>query len=124
MAPKPPIAGRVLRFSGNQLHELKRLATNPNGKDWGSTFEALSAHLYQQLYRARAQLLLSRGLAPAEAAKKLSRAFWASINMRGHSYPDPGQNYFPNAIYPTYGSSRMSYWQTVNSGWLQRHCMT
>lgn len=100
---KPLITGRVLRFSGNQLQELKRLASDPSGKDWVSTFEALSAHLYQQVYRARVQLLLSQGVPPSEAAERLFRGFWASINMRDTSRLNLGPTYFPNAIYPVYG---------------------
>lgn len=49
---KPLITGQVLRFSGKQLQELKRLATDPSGNDWVSTFEALCTYLYQQVYRA------------------------------------------------------------------------
>lgn len=101
---KPPITGRVLRFNGNQLQELKRLATDPSGNNWVSTFEALSAYLYQQVYRARFQLLLSQGVSPSEAAERLFRGFWASINMRDARRLNLGQNYFPNAVYPIYGT--------------------
>lgn len=100
---KPPITGRVLRFPGHQLQELKRLATDPSGNNWVSTFEALSAYLYQQVYRARFQLLLSQGAPPSEAAERLFRGFWASINMRDTSRLNLGPNYFPNAIHPVYG---------------------
>lgn len=101
---KPPITCRVLRFNGNQLQELKRLATDPSGNNWVSTFEALSAYLYQQVYRTRFQLLLSQGVSPFEAAERLFRGFWASVNMRDARRLNLGQNYFPNAIHPVYGT--------------------
>ncbi|KAL2815114.1 transferase [Aspergillus granulosus] len=99
---KPPITGRVLRFTGDLLQDLKRLATEPSGKNWVSTFEALSAYLYQLIYRARAQLLLSQGVPPTEVSKQLLRGFWASIDMRDSRRLNLGPNYFPNAIYPPY----------------------
>ncbi|KAL4769059.1 transferase [Aspergillus nidulans var. acristatus] len=103
MPSRPAITGRVLRFSGNELLELKRLATDPSGRDWVSTFEAVSAYLYQTLYRARIQLLISQGVCPTEAREKLVRGFWTSVNVRDRSRLNLGQNYFPNAIHPVYG---------------------
>jgi hypothetical protein len=103
MPSRPAITGRVLRFSGNKLLELKRLATDPSGRDWVSTFEAVSAYLYQTLYRARIQLLISQGVCPTEAREKLVRGFWTSVNVRDRSHLNLGQNYFPNAIHPVYG---------------------
>ncbi|KAJ5470035.1 hypothetical protein N7530_007392 [Penicillium desertorum] len=97
---KPPVTGRVLRFTGSQLRDLKQLANDPSGKGWVSTFEALSAYFYQRVYRARHQLLVSQGDSPTEAANKTCRGLFASINMRDASRLNLGPNYFPNAIYP------------------------
>lgn len=99
---KSPIIGRVLRFSGIQLLELKELATDPSGKGWVTTFEALSAYLYQRVYRARHQLLATECGSPNKAAEKIFRGFFASINMRDRGRLNLGPNYFPNAIYPCY----------------------
>ncbi|PLB52555.1 hypothetical protein P170DRAFT_339443, partial [Aspergillus steynii IBT 23096] len=100
---QPPVIGRVLRFTGDDLQRLKQLATNPTaGDDWISTFEALSAYLYQKAYRARIQLLLRNGASPSAAADQLNTGFWASINVRDSRYLNMPTNYFPNAIYPPY----------------------
>ncbi|KAJ7129232.1 transferase family-domain-containing protein [Mycena epipterygia] len=57
-APPPaPTVGRFLRFSSSELKSIKARATSPNASDgWISTFDALSAHLYQRVHRARMQL--------------------------------------------------------------------
>lgn len=99
---KPPVIGRILRFSGKQLHGLKTLASEPDGKRRVTTFEALTAYFYQRLYRARYQLLISQDTPPAQAAAKINRGIYAAINMRTPDRLDLGPNYFPNAIYPCY----------------------
>src|SRR5277367_2716207 len=57
LPPPSPVLGRFLRFSGLELNALKAHATDPNDSpssdNWISTFDALSAHLYQRVYRAR-----------------------------------------------------------------------
>lgn len=96
----PPVLGRILRFTGHDLKALKDLATDPNGDGWVSTFEALSAYLYQTAYRARVQLLKTRGVPESTAASQISRGFWASIDARSRlNLPD---HYFPNAVYCPY----------------------
>lgn len=99
---KSPIIGRVLRFSGIHLLELKELATYPSGEGWVTSFEVLSAYLYQRVYRARHQLLASQCGSPTRAAEKMFRGFFASINMRDRGRLNLGPDYFPNAIYPCY----------------------
>lgn len=97
---KPPITARVLRFSAEDLLVLKKQATDPSGEGWVSTFEALCAYLYQQIYRARLQLLNSEGegCSISEAVGRISRGFWASINMRSPQRLSLPPKYFPNAI--------------------------
>lgn len=95
----PPVSGRVLRFSGPKLRAIKELATNPSGKGWVSTFEALSAYLYQQIYRARVKHLETQGVTVSEAASQLSRGFLASIDIRDPHRLNLPARYFPNAIY-------------------------
>ncbi|PYI33843.1 hypothetical protein BP00DRAFT_434207 [Aspergillus indologenus CBS 114.80] len=95
------VTGRVLRFTGPQLQQLKALATDPRGASWVSTFEALSVYLYQQVYRARVQLLQSRGGAPvSEVPACLSRGFWGSIDLPGPTRLTLPKHYFPNAVTP------------------------
>ena len=96
---EPPKTGRVLRFSGEDLSALKEQAIDPSGKSWVSTFEALCAYLYQQIYRARLQLLNSEDLCVPDAPGKISRGFLASINMRSPNRLNLPPKYFPNAIY-------------------------
>ncbi|KAH7025500.1 transferase [Macrophomina phaseolina] len=76
--PPPPATGRVLRFSSSALSALKAQATEPEGNSWVSTFDALSAHLWQRIYRARTRLLLQEGRSPLG----LSRDFLTSVNYR------------------------------------------
>lgn len=96
---KPPKIGRVLRFSGEDLLALKKQAIDPSGKSWVSTFEALCAYLYQQIYRGRLQLANSESLCVPEAPGKISRGFLASINMRSANRLNLPPKYFPNALY-------------------------
>lgn len=102
---KPPVTGRILNFSGDDLIELKKSAANPSGESFVSTFEALSAFLYQQIYRARIQLLLSKGTSSSKAASKVFPGFGASINMRSHHRLNLPAKYFPNAIYPSFATT-------------------
>lgn len=101
---KPQVLGRTVRFSGNSLKAIKQLATDPTGESWVSTFEALCAFLYQWNYHIRLQHLTSVGLCEEEAADKIARGFWASINMRPPGRLNLSPRYFPNAIYPPYTS--------------------
>lgn len=57
VSPAHAVAGRVLRYSEAELAALKAAATAPDGSGvWVSTFDALAAHLYQSVYRARVAL--------------------------------------------------------------------
>ncbi|KAJ5332816.1 hypothetical protein MYU51_009017 [Penicillium brevicompactum] len=94
------VTGRVLRFTGSQLKHLKDLATDPEGASWVSTFEALSAYLYQQVYRARVHLMKSHGVPSSEIASCFSRGFWGSIDLRGPTRLNLPERYFPNAVAP------------------------
>ncbi|OJK03618.1 hypothetical protein ASPACDRAFT_22320 [Aspergillus aculeatus ATCC 16872] len=100
--PTGRVTGRVLRFTGPQLQELKERATDPRGSTgWVSTFEALSAYLYQRVYRARVQLMHDRGEVPAsEIPACLSRGFFGSIELRGPTRLNLPEHYFPNAVAP------------------------
>ncbi|RAH86614.1 hypothetical protein BO86DRAFT_432008 [Aspergillus japonicus CBS 114.51] len=101
--PTGRVTGRVLRFTGPQLQALKERATDPRGTTgWVSTFEALSAYLYQRVYRARVQLMHDRGGVPASKIPAcLSRGFWGSIDLRGPTRLNRlPEHYFPNAVAP------------------------
>lgn len=95
---QPPVVGHVLRFSGSQLNNLKLQATDPSGQGWVSTFEALSAYIYQLVYRARIQLHRSQGMTQQAATSELSRAFLTPINLRGATRLDLPTRYFANAV--------------------------
>ncbi|OCF45624.1 hypothetical protein I317_00526 [Kwoniella heveanensis CBS 569] len=93
--------GKVLRFDKATLSSLKGLATPPanttttatSSEGWVSTFDALSAHLYLSVHRARVSI--GRPLSPPD--------YFTSINLRKHlqhvlcseGVGDP-QRYFPN----------------------------
>ncbi|KAF4545927.1 uncharacterized protein LTHEOB_4579 [Lasiodiplodia theobromae] len=99
-----PITGRVLRFSGHELAELKAAATDPSGLSWISTFDALTAHLFQQIHLARLQLSTSQNVSPSDAeSSPPSRAFLTSVNLRGPTRLNLPPRYFPNAVVCPHG---------------------
>lgn len=94
--PPPPVTGRFMRFSGPELAALKQLATEPDGKSWVSTFEALTAHLYQRVHVARLELRrrdpLQAPLSPPD--------FLTPVNIRSRLPLPP--KYFGNALITTF----------------------
>ncbi|OJJ74368.1 hypothetical protein ASPBRDRAFT_118736 [Aspergillus brasiliensis CBS 101740] len=95
----PPVLGRVLRFSSQKLQELKAQATDPNGRDWVSTNDALVAYLYQLTYRARLQHLTAQGVPETTALNQLSTGIFSPINMRSPTRLNLSPRYFPNCVY-------------------------
>ncbi|KAJ7662015.1 transferase [Mycena polygramma] len=88
------VIGRSVRFSRRELETLKAQATDPRGSpdDFISTFDALTAHLYQRVYRARRQLRTNDPtldeLSPPD--------FLTPVNLRSRlGLP---AHYFPNAL--------------------------
>ncbi|KAF7796067.1 hypothetical protein EIP86_007238 [Pleurotus ostreatoroseus] len=91
----PPVVGRVMRFSGAELDALKALATPPTGKGWISTFDALTAHIYQRLYLARLQL---QRIHPELSPPEVSRGILISVNCRPATLLDLPPRYPANAL--------------------------
>ncbi|KAF7327681.1 hypothetical protein MKEN_00347500 [Mycena kentingensis (nom. inval.)] len=88
--PYPPV-GKFMRFTRQQLVELKARATEPGGSGWVSTFEALAAHLYRRVYRARLKLHAREPtLGPVSPPDFLS-----PVNTRARLGLS---HYFPNAL--------------------------
>lgn len=100
----PPMksCGRVLRFSADDLTELKNAACDPSGSGWISTFEAICAYLAQTVYKARLRLYQDHGVSEVAAVQEISRGFWAPIEVRGSSGLDLAEEYFGNAIFFVY----------------------
>ncbi|KAI5888321.1 uncharacterized protein SCHCODRAFT_02587304 [Schizophyllum commune H4-8] len=93
--PPPPVVGKILRFSGQELKAIKDAATEDKGGEWVSTFEALSAHLWQSVHCARAKLDPSRVEGSGETLDTCSDLL-APVNCRSRlKLP---ARYFPNAI--------------------------
>ncbi len=101
---QPPVVGRVLRFSSHELAALKAHATDPNGGGWISTFEALSAHICQCVYRARLQLLTAQGMTLSAASSELSPEFLTPVNWRAPDRLNFPPRYFPNALFCSYNT--------------------
>ncbi|KDQ12476.1 hypothetical protein BOTBODRAFT_34444 [Botryobasidium botryosum FD-172 SS1] len=96
-----PIVGRFMRFSSRELSALKTHATDPNSggpssDSWISTFDALSAHLYQSVYRARLQLRVE----DPKQGEMSPPNFLTPVNVRNRFGLPP--RYFPNALICTY----------------------
>ncbi|KAJ5780214.1 Transferase [Penicillium paradoxum] len=98
---RPKVSGRVLRFSSDDLIELKKTATDPDPKSqsWVSTFEALSAYLLQKIYQARIEALDDHSVSSDREWQKAHRGFWAAIDMRDPTRLKLPARYFPNASY-------------------------
>ncbi|KAL1667282.1 transferase [Schizophyllum commune] len=94
-APPPPVVGKILRFSGKELKALKDAATDEKHGGWVSTFEALSAHLWQCVHRARTKLDPSRAEGSGETLDTCSDLL-APVNCRSRLRLPA--RYFPNAI--------------------------
>lgn len=99
---QPPVVGRVLRFSRSELAMLKNSATDPDGRGWVSTFDALSAHIFQRVYQARLRLRQSQGLPPSSSSDDIPRGFLTSINLRHPDRLNLSPRYFPNAAFATF----------------------
>jgi hypothetical protein len=97
----PKVSARLLRFSGQELAALKRAATNldPNSGTCVSTFEALSAFLYQRIYQAKMQVMESLGISPYGPRCQALRGFWTTMDMRDPSRLKLPLRYFPNAVH-------------------------
>ncbi|KAJ7274298.1 transferase [Mycena haematopus] len=93
--PPPPYAveGRFIRFYSTRLKALKAQATDPSGSGWVSTFDVLSAYIYQRIHQARLRL-------HAKDANfgELSRTdFLTPVNLRSRLGLPPC--YFPNTLF-------------------------
>ncbi|KAL1755645.1 transferase [Schizophyllum commune] len=91
----PLVIGKILRFSGAELKSMKDAATDASGGGWVSTFEALSAHLWQCVHRARTQLNPERAQGSGDTLATCSD-FLAPVNCRPRL--ELPARYFPNAV--------------------------
>lgn len=98
-----PVLARVLYFSNEDLIALKQAATNPDPKSgsWVSTFEALSAYLYQLIYQAKVQVMEERGVSLKSAQCQPVREFWTTMDMRDPNRLNLPARYFANAVHCT-----------------------
>jgi len=94
-APAPTITGRTLRFTSAEIHAIKAEATSVSTNTWISTFEALSAHICQSIYRARVKHRISSGQLPSAIP---SSDFLTPIDWRAPNRLNFPARYFPNAL--------------------------
>ncbi|KAJ5205296.1 Transferase [Penicillium cf. griseofulvum] len=103
--PKSPAPSTViacpLRFQGEDLALLKNAARDPNAQRQTSftTFELISAYLYQRIYQARMKILRDMGLTPDIDSLQSLRGFWTTMDMRDSTRLKLPARYFPNAIH-------------------------
>ncbi|RSH95529.1 hypothetical protein EHS25_000621 [Saitozyma podzolica] len=97
--PPPPVVGRFLRYSGDSLKRLKAAASDSDDQtSWISTFDALAAHLYQRIYRARVQIYGDGGeMSPPDILTPVNLR-----NRLGEGGLPP--QYFPNGLLTVYTS--------------------
>ncbi|CAI7581607.1 unnamed protein product [Penicillium bialowiezense] len=96
-----PISARVLRFSSEDLAEFKRAATNPDHTSgtWVSTFEALSAFLFQRVYKAKVQVIEGLGISPDDDRCEDLRQFFTLMDMRDRDRLNLPPRYLANAVH-------------------------
>ncbi|KAL1852593.1 hypothetical protein Plec18170_005724 [Paecilomyces lecythidis] len=87
--------------NSDDLLALKSRATDRNPESWVSTFEALTAYLWQKVYQTRILYLVPREDFIESTASKISTGLWASLNVRGKERLDLSPRYFPNAVHAT-----------------------
>ncbi|KAL4156518.1 hypothetical protein PRNP1_005548 [Phytophthora ramorum] len=95
----PLVTGRILRFSSHELTALKAEA-NASGRGQPlSTFCALTAHIWQCVFRARVRLREAQGKTPVDAAQLVPRQILMSVDLRSWNQLEgiPPQ-YFPNGV--------------------------
>jgi hypothetical protein len=88
-----PTTGRFLNLSKEDLQTIKDQSTDQSNPDsWMTTFDALSAYIYQAVHRARLRLREKQNTIPP-----LSRFdFYTVVDLR-HRLRQLGPTYFPNA---------------------------
>lgn len=96
--PAPPVTGRMMRFSAEEIAAIKAEANAGSKNRPVSTFDALAAHLYQSVFRARVKLLELQGKSHDEAMEKSPRQFLTSANLRSRGQLDVPDHYFPNCV--------------------------
>ncbi|KAJ5375690.1 Transferase [Penicillium concentricum] len=100
LAP-PTVITCPLRFQGRDLISLKNAATDPNtqGQTSFTTFEVVSAYLYQRIYQARIRILRDEGITPDVDSLQSLRGFWTTMDMRDSNRLKLPARYFPNAVH-------------------------
>ncbi|CAG8947258.1 unnamed protein product [Penicillium salamii] len=96
-----PVSARVLRFDGQDLAALKQAATNPDPRSdtWVSTFEALSAFLFQRVYKAKVELRETLGHSPEDVPCQSLRQFSTAMDMRDPDRLNLPPRYLANAVH-------------------------
>lgn len=89
----PPVTGRVIHLSAQELARIKESASDPTPGSWVSTYEALAAHMYQRVYQARVQLAAKND----PMGKTPAITLLATVNFRGKTHLDLPPHYFNNA---------------------------
>ncbi|KAJ5822558.1 Transferase [Penicillium robsamsonii] len=97
----PTVIACHLRFQGQDLISLKNAATDPStkGKTSFTTFEVVSAYLYQRIYQARIRILRGGRLTSDLDSLQSLRGFWITMDMRDSTRLKLPARYFPNAVH-------------------------
>ncbi|GMF30017.1 unnamed protein product [Phytophthora lilii] len=98
LGSQSPICGRILRFSSDELAAIKAEANAGTDAHSVSTFCALTAHIWQSIYRARVKLCTAQGMTASKAALCVPRQFLASLDMRSRNQLGVSTRYFPNCV--------------------------
>ncbi|EJD40769.1 hypothetical protein AURDEDRAFT_31749, partial [Auricularia subglabra TFB-10046 SS5] len=98
-APLPPVTGRALRFSAAQLARLKQKYAPADGRGYVTTFDAITAHIYDRALAARlragfppfASVLTSVNIRPADRLGLPPRYFHNAL-LTPHLTVPPGKS--------------------------------
>ncbi|KAJ5173646.1 Transferase [Penicillium coprophilum] len=97
----PTVIACPLRFQGQDLISLSNAAFDPRAQEQTcfTTFELVSAYLYQKIYQARVKVLRDRGITPDLDLLQSLREFWTTMDMRDSTRLKLPARYFPNAVH-------------------------
>jgi hypothetical protein len=105
--PPTRIVGRTFHFPPAELAAIKAAATPPDTTSWVSTFEALSAHLWQSTHKARLHVHHHHHSNPPSTSTSTPLppptnhlTLYTSKNLSPPSRLALPPHYFPNAILP------------------------
>ncbi|KAF9880366.1 Transferase family protein [Colletotrichum karsti] len=103
-----PVTGRLLLFSRKELDAIKAAASDSHQHRWASTFEALSAHLWLSVQRARKRYEESNTTNGTARQSEETADLLTSLDWRSSERLGLPPRYFPNAVSEPYVTASLN----------------